>query len=72
MGVDRVLMRVVVMWVMTEGVGGDVRREPVGGQCAGCEAKGQRSEQPDRNSVGRRRRGAEKGRRRQRRPRRNG
>ena len=67
------LVRMVVMRMMRERVGGDVRREPVGGQCAGCETEGQRSEQPDRNSVGRRRRGAEKGRRRQRRrPRRNG
>ena len=65
------LVRMVVMRMMRERVGGDVRREPVGGQRAGCEAKGQRSEEPDRNSVGRRRRGAEKGRRRQRRPRRN-
>ena len=57
MGVDRVLMRVGVMWVMSQGVGGDVRREPVGCQGAGCEAKRQRSEQPDRKPVGRGRRG---------------
>ena len=40
--VNGMLMRMVVMRVMSQGVGGDVRREPVGCQGAGCEAKGQR------------------------------